>query len=203
MGLSILAAGLVGLLSAPAASALTENPCALIAQAKIGKALGLEHVAERTKLGQHYPAESDGMDKAECQILAWNGAAPTSPAGALQKLASGNGAELIIQTFQTDPGPDAHKWVDKGYDRQLNDVQGAGYQVLVKLGHGHVFGPPHDGAKRSVGYTGSHGPGRQAIGVWFDDSQHAFMHIDLTMAKSKPVVPLLQSLAQTAVPAFF
>lgn len=99
----------------------------------------------------------------------------TSLAGALQKLASGNGAELIIQTFQTDPGPDAHKWVDKGYDHQLNDVQGAGYQFH----------------------------GRQAIGVWLDDSQHALMHIELTMATSKPVVSLVESLATTAVPSFF
>jgi hypothetical protein len=202
-GLTILMAGLVGLLMAPTASAFTQNPCALVSKAKIGTVLGLQHVTERTKLGQHFPTESDGMDKAECQVLAWNGSTPTSFAGALHKLESGNGAELVIQTFQTDPGPDAQRWVNKGYDRELHAVFGAGHEALVKLGHGHVFKPAHDGAKASIGYTGSHGHGRQAIGVWFDDSHSAFMHIDLTMAKSRRVTSLVESLAKTAVPAFF
>lgn len=129
----------VALAGPTGAGAAVADGCALISKSKLSHDLGLKRIFERFKGGQSYPAQTDGRVSSECSIAAERRGGDHPEAGPAE---AGRSQRRRALRADVHVGSGARRVpLDDGggFANALLAIGHAGYNVLVKLGHGHTF----------------------------------------------------------------
>jgi hypothetical protein len=212
---AILALGLVAtVLALPAAATAHRSDlaaCELIPTAKLASVLGFQHVQILRDLpGTSASDNVSGVTHSVCNGVAWNGAAPTSPAGVKAALVGARGAGFAIDTWAPDDASTyVDTWRNKGFESLVSGGVSALLYTLGFPGQNHlqrllpVGGKPGvDGAIGALA-TPTALPGvRTAGGGWWAYPSYAVVAIGIEGAASDPSLGQLNELAKVGVTAF-
>jgi hypothetical protein len=173
--------------------------CSALSNAAVAKDLGQRN-AMLTSSSSVASGSGSGEVSAVCRYVAWTGSVPTSPAQAVAKEKSGDGATLAVTDQLLDSGDQnalQEPWAISGYTHYRN----AAIVGTSSAAHGHHFPAPSDGASTALGYQVAKGGVRELVGIWSNASDYALITITITVGKPKSGVSELKKIAASAVPA--
>jgi hypothetical protein len=197
---AIAAVALLGAVGAPARAAVPDA-CGLITEHELAKSFNLARSIKHTTVVTQ-PGNAAGVLRQTCRAFAWRGPKPTNAKRRRTALLEGALAQLTIHTWvPDDEGPNAHSWRMR-FLSAVKAQRAAAVDVFLRRLHGTRLIPPRSGADHSVAFQALAGRLHRARGLWWNQNDKTLISIEVTQAKSRPVLGPLEGIAAHIVPGF-
>ncbi len=200
--LGAVASLLVTCVGATPALAANADACGVVTQHTLAKAFELTNTIEH-KTVVRAPGNSAGVIQERCEAFAYKGPKPTTAAKRQAALLAGVGAEVRLEAWIADSGPNAEVWLSN-FSKKLATLKSqAKAQFVDGPLNGSAYKPPRFAAEASIGFQGRTGRLRKVRGIWWDRNAGTLLLVNATEVKSKPLRASLRSLMAGVVPGVF
>jgi hypothetical protein len=197
-----LASLLVTSIGATPALAANADACGVVTQHTLAKAFELTNAIEHKTVVKG-PGNSAGVIQERCKAFAYKGPKPTTAAKRRAALRDGTGAEINLEAWVADSGPNAEVWLANFSKKLANLKSQAKAQFIDGPLNGSAFKPPRFAAEAAIGYQGRAGALGKIRGIWWDRGAGTLLVANATEAKGKPLRGSLRSLMAGIVPGVF